>query len=240
MSASPINNSFENSHPLTSKIVPWSNYKGLTTTQKIGKIISDIFKTIICCSIIVPLTTLLIDHFIKKIDKASANNKTEIISRTPSEEHILEVKKLEETVDSNDLPVPEEKPSDPVRTETPTVVIEEKAPADKDIPHVENLTEETHLNSAKTSPSTAIKTLRNIHFIWDSAMLMMGAFWIAQGIGLVGHMDIPYSRYMLVPGGTRSFDPSVPYSNCSLLTWEMLQCLIGAALIASTTIKVKV
>ena len=76
MSFTPINNSFDNSHPLTSKIAPsWTNYKGLTTTQKTGKIISDIFKTLLCCSIIVPLVTLCIDPFIKKepvaqIDKA--------------------------------------------------------------------------------------------------------------------------------------------------------------------------
>ena len=53
--------------PLTNEIIPtWANFEGLSTRQKIEKVIKDLFKTLICCSIIVPLITTSIDLFFTK------------------------------------------------------------------------------------------------------------------------------------------------------------------------------
>jgi hypothetical protein len=67
MSSSPaINTHNDVRFPLTNKILPHFNYEGLTTIHKIAGVIKDLFKVLICCSIIVPFVTATIDLLTKK------------------------------------------------------------------------------------------------------------------------------------------------------------------------------
>ena len=193
MSTRPINYSFENSHPITSKIVPtWTNYQGLTTTQKIEKIIADIFKTLLCCSIILPLFTFSIDHFIKtQTDKAPAIAiKKDIVDFTKGPSDPAKSTAGSETIAT--LPVAEKHSAE--KTLTLPLAPSNDGNQPKEIEH----------NSSETSASTAIiNTVRKIKLITNIYITVYGLLCIAQGIGILSKPfpAIPFSHYdIYLPG----------------------------------------